>query len=416
MRKLILSELIILFFATAFTGNPPQGWYLQVLPRTDVTITGISFLDSLKGWAVAKINTNDSGLVIITTNGGNNWNVQQKGDYLPYALQMLSASIGYIVGLGLDGSCSFHKTTDGGVQWTRLNVLSGVGMLNNLFFINKDTGWVCSSEDFFDGGVFKTTDGGMNWTRQLDPNTKPNCLFFLNSDTGWVGNKDIHGKLYRTTNSGVNWDLQYTFPQQVNDIYFFNAIRGVVSSGFSSYTTNGGANWIQTNDGGIKLSFADDSVGWAGNNFIEIIKTTTGGRTWFRQTTNASNPSVSAFDSLKAWAGGGSKIVHTIDGGPISAIQTNTEIPSKYILKQNYPNPFNPTTTINYELRVTNYVTLKIYDLQGREVSTLVNENQTAGSYSVDFDSNQFNLSSGIYFYSLEAKDFRDTKKMILIK
>ncbi len=89
-------------------------------------------------------------------------------------------------------------------------------------------------------------------------------------------------------------------------------------------------------------------------------------------------------------------------------------IPVKYDLKQNYPNPFNPVTKINYELPKDGYISLKIYDVLGREVRTLVNEVKTAGYYSVDF--NASTLSSGVYFYKMESGAFSDIKRMVLIK
>jgi len=89
-------------------------------------------------------------------------------------------------------------------------------------------------------------------------------------------------------------------------------------------------------------------------------------------------------------------------------------VPVKFDLSQNYPNPFNPTTKINFDLPVNGNVSLKIFDLSGKEVMTLVNDTRTAGYYSVSF--NGANLSSGIYFYSIKAGDFVSTKKMTLIK
>jgi hypothetical protein len=88
----------------------------------------------------------------------------------------------------------------------------------------------------------------------------------------------------------------------------------------------------------------------------------------------------------------------------------------KYALSQNYPNPFNPSTLISYELPLTGLVTLKVYDLLGREVATLVNEEKPAGSYNAQFTMNNVQLSSGIYFYKLQAGEFVETKKMILLK
>jgi hypothetical protein len=90
------------------------------------------------------------------------------------------------------------------------------------------------------------------------------------------------------------------------------------------------------------------------------------------------------------------------------------QVPSAYRLTQNYPNPFNPSTTIIYSVPITSFVTLKVYDILGREVATVVNGEQSVGNYAVDFQA--ANLSSGTYFYALKAGDFADVKKMVVLK
>ncbi len=102
------------------------------------------------------------------------------------------------------------------------------------------------------------------------------------------------------------------------------------------------------------------------------------------------------------------KSTMTVVGNP------NASLAENYSLSQNYPNPFNPTTKINYELGNTNFVTLKVFNVLGEEVATLVNEQQNAGKYSVNFQ--ESNLSSGMYFYKIESGNFTDTKKMLLVK
>jgi GH35 family endo-1,4-beta-xylanase len=92
----------------------------------------------------------------------------------------------------------------------------------------------------------------------------------------------------------------------------------------------------------------------------------------------------------------------------------NAKLPSSYELKQNYPNPFNPTTNIQYNIPKTSIVSLRIYDVLGRLVQTLVNTEQKPGSYSVSF--NAQNLSSGVYFYQINAGSFTQTKKLLLLK
>ena len=101
--------------------------------------------------------------------------------------------------------------------------------------------------------------------------------------------------------------------------------------------------------------------------------------------------------------------------GPVSVHNISTEIPGSYSLNQNYPNPFNPSTTIKFALPKTSVVTLKVYNVSGQLVNTLIsNETVTAGTQEVSF--NASNLSSGIYFYTIEAGSFKETKKMMLIK
>ncbi len=103
-----------------------------------------------------------------------------------------------------------------------------------------------------------------------------------------------------------------------------------------------------------------------------------------------------------------------INAGITDVRQANNTIPENFKLEQNFPNPFNPTTTISYSIPSSQKVILKVYDELGREVTTLVNNDQSAGNYSADF--NAAGLASGIYFYRLQAGDFVQMKKMILMK
>jgi photosystem II stability/assembly factor-like uncharacterized protein len=100
--------------------------------------------------------------------------------------------------------------------------------------------------------------------------------------------------------------------------------------------------------------------------------------------------------------------------GGTTAIANNVELPISFALSQNYPNPFNPSTTIKYAIKSSQFVSLKIYDILGNEVATLVNEDKPAGNYKIEFNSSSF--SSGVYFYKINAGSFVETKKMILIK
>jgi len=98
---------------------------------------------------------------------------------------------------------------------------------------------------------------------------------------------------------------------------------------------------------------------------------------------------------------------------PVGGVQT-VEIPNYYSLSQNYPNPFNPSTNINFTLPKGENVKLVVFDILGREVATLVNEFKTSGVYNVNFDASH--LSSGVYFYSIQTDNFKETKRMLLVK
>ncbi|MBK8553877.1 MAG: T9SS type A sorting domain-containing protein [Ignavibacteria bacterium] len=98
----------------------------------------------------------------------------------------------------------------------------------------------------------------------------------------------------------------------------------------------------------------------------------------------------------------------------LTSENSNIENVNDFILHQNYPNPFNPSTKISYELRVTNYVLLKVYDVLGNEITSLVEAKQNPGTYEVEFKGE--NLPSGVYFYKLESGRNSVVKKMSLIK
>jgi hypothetical protein len=118
---------------------------------------------------------------------------------------------------------------------------------------------------------------------------------------------------------------------------------------------------------------------------------------------------VHSINTWGTWIGG----IRFEDNLPVK-VETGDKLISGFSLHQNFPNPFNPSTSMQYTIGSRQFVTLKVYDLLGREVATLVNEEKPAGEYEVEFDGS--NLPSGIYFYQLKAGSFVETKKMILLK
>jgi hypothetical protein len=133
-------------------------------------------------------------------------------------------------------------------------------------------------------------------------------------------------------------------------------------------------------------------------------------------------PSVSVSDSVVhvLWEdfrdGAGAEIYYKRNptGNPTGVENINSEFPSELSLEQNYPNPFNPSTSIQYAITNRQFVSLKIYDVLGNEVASLVNEEKSVGVYEVMFDAT--GLSSGMYLYKLQAGSYVETKKMVLLR
>ena len=172
------------------------------------------------------------------------------------------------------------------------------------------------------------------------------------------------------------------------------------------------------------ISFTDANTGTAVGENGRILRTTNGGTNWTLQTSGITTNlfSVSFTDANTGTAVGENGRIHrTINGGVTFVNQVSSEIPERFSLYQNYPNSFNPATKINFDIPKNGYVTLKVYNLLGKEVQTLVSRDLKSGSYTVDFNASK--LTSGVYFYRLQATpkdgqagDFVETRKMVLVK
>jgi hypothetical protein len=195
-------------------------------------------------------------------------------------------------------------------------------------------------------------------------------------------NKTLPG-LLSTTNSGTSWTA-------ITNPYATSSISGIVGASTTW--------WVVQQGTGISISTNDGST-WS-------TAYTAPAGVYYHMTKSRSGATI--------WAvrndGGISRYGQPYTG--INPISTVT--PKDYNLGQNYPNPFNPVTKINFAIPKSGLVTIKVYDVLGKEISTLVNEQKIAGTYAVDF--NASNFSSGIYFYKISVNGFNEVKKMTLIK
>lgn len=208
-------------------------------------------------------------------------------------------------------------------------------------------------------------------------------------------------------------------------VSFADENNGIISgtSGVIVKTTDGGLTWnlhtTLTSEALYSIDYITPNNAVAVGSNGTILSTINGGETWSLQTIGVTKwlYGISLFDSNNGWAVGDyGTILHTTNGGVtfIENEENNFTQPKEFLLQQNYPNPFNPSTNIQYSISTTQFVTIKVYDILGNEIATLVNDYKPAGTYEVTFNASK--LSSGIYFYKLQSGNFVQTRKMILLK
>lgn len=425
MMRLIIS--IILFVVSKADSQ----WYVNVYTQNG-SYSDIQMVNE----QIVYTSGTDSFKVFKSTNSGNSWNLIHYSNthFLYYALSFVSEMVGYLVGnYG-------KKTTNGGVNWS--NFYPG----DDVEFLNELTGYFIS----MDWSIMRTTKGGQTYWNWWANMIEPRGLDFINVNTGWVvGRPLVATRCYKTTNAGITWFTQNIYtPADREAVSFLDSNYGIaVGSGPFSFTTNGGAYWYYVNlsMGGeySDVQFVSRDVIYAVGIYGKIIKSTDGGVSWFMQNsgTTAHLSGVSFINENTGFACGNNVILKTTNGGISAVVPISNNIPSEFKLYQNYPNPFNPSTKIRFDVRPPLYpllskegitglglnesidswrVILKVFDILGREVATLVNEQMKPGTYEVSFDAN--GLASGVYYYTLvadsygEAGDFKETRKMVLVR
>jgi len=414
-------KIILLVFL--FSSNALSQW-IPLNSGTTVNLNSVHFIDLQTGYAVGA-----SGTVIKTTNSGLNWTSLNTGSNVDlFSVYFFNTTTGLSCGgNGIHGNGIILKTTNGGENWNVIK--SGTDLcLYSLHFYNNTVG-ICSG---FSRIVLYTTNGGNNWMSGTDPSELSvfRSSFMVNASTGYcVGAVWIDTEVAKSTNGGANWlhcgNIFEFFIH--NDLHFFDSENGIVVStaggttgGGIFRTTNGGANWfvVQYYSYGLfGVDFPVPTIGYAvgGNGYI--IKSTNNGYRWSQQISGVSSTlnAVDFIDSLNGFTVGDSgTVLKTTNGGITFILKNLNESPLSYKLYQNHPNPFNPVTNIKFELPKSTQIKLTLFDVLGREVATLVKDQLSPGTYDFKWDGS--NYPSGVYFYRLEAGDYVETRKMILLK
>ncbi len=416
------------------TGNL-NGQYSVPLGGNRYQLSSISFLNENTGEIIG------NSQYLYTTNGGLNWTINLVGSNSWFegggsinGARLFSPNSGYRTqyfgGMGFNIN-SIENSTDGGLTW---NGPRSFGVMNGFPFPG-----FCEA-----GGVtylvvnyrLVLKNSGSGWDTALYTPYNLGQINFINANTGAVlGGSTVEG-VTRTTNGGGNWSFApFGIEHRGNDIQLLPSGVGYVAgdSNFVMKTYDYGANWTLLSVNGnlhiANIFFASDNTGWylgqTGSypNYDGRLYYTPNGGTNFVQLQSLQNFNVTGFSFVDISTGyvcGDSGVVlKTTNGGLTFINTTSSNLPDKFLLRQNFPNPFNPVTKIKFDIppvgqRHAFDTKLIIYDVLGREVATLINQQMQPGSYSVDWDGT--NYPSGVYFYRLEAGDYIQSKKMILIK
>jgi photosystem II stability/assembly factor-like uncharacterized protein len=400
------------------TTDGGANWVEQNSGVSTVWLERVSFIDADNGLVVGQ-----NGTILKTTNGGTSW-VEQTSDTTIYLRNVcfIDANYGFIVGQ----SGTILKTTNGGTNW----VEQTSGITNNLIgvsFTGESTGTVVG----VDGIILRTTDGGTNWVEQTSGT--PQWLLGVSfTDSNFGDAVGTGGANIRTTDGGATWTQQTNATVVLYDVSFTDNNTGtvvgengtilrmsttvpveLVSFTGSVEGTSVRLSWVtssQLNNKGFEVERKQGSESYRALTFIKGDGTTTEQKSY-------------SYTDKGLKEGDYTYRLKQIDFDASfhysNEVNVSVNQPAEFSLSQNYPNPFNPSTTINFSLAQKASVKLVVYDILGKEVRTLVNSNEAAGTYQVQWNglnNNGQSVSTGIYIYRITAGDFVQQKKLMFMK
>jgi len=349
----------------------------------------INGLNTFEARTAYQLLWSDDDLFVATTDGiykstdsGESW--QRKSDGIeigPGAWYLFTESIFEHEGILFTGAWSgIYRSTDGGENWEATNI-TGQSIIAR-FFVNHN-GMLFAARELMGPDGYVSTDSGETWA-PLTSISLPTITFLSEPPVLWAG---TIGGVWLSTDDGASWT--HRSDGLSPDPYNSSIIR-VSGTLISSVKFGGSGMFRSTNEG---IFWEDFSEGLPFLNSIEKL------------ITYGNHIIAATSDGL--WQRDTSEI--------IVGIETKEEIlPESYALSQNYPNPFNASTNIHYSIPTPSRVTLKIYDVLGQQVETLVDEIKPAGHHTAAFSA--AGLSGGIYFYKIQMDDRVQTRKMVYLK
>ena len=363
----------------------------------------------------------------------------------------------------------YKRSTDAGVSWgtdVRLTNSPGTSALSCIAVsgLIVHTVWRDSRDGNNEIYYKSSTDAGVSWgtdmrltnntSVSLDPSVAVSGSVV---NVVWEDQRDGNREIYykRSTDAGVSWGADVRLTNNSSNSYtpsvavsgsvmhvVWEDTRDGISEIYYKPSTDAGVSWGAdtrlTNDTAmseypsVTVSGSVVHVVWDDhrdgiNGEIYYKRSIDAGVSWGADMRLTNNTNLSVFSSVAV----SGSVVHVVwrderdgnyeiyykrnpTGNSIGITNISTEIPSAFSLSQNYPNPFNPTTNIRFGVQSSGFINIKIFDILGREISTLVNEQLKPGTYEVDWDGSGF--TSGVYFYTMRTGSYTETKKMLMIK
>jgi hypothetical protein len=417
-----MRRMLLVLVVTASTLVPRNPLCAQWVKTSESTFSEIRCLASNNGYLYA--GTESAGAYISSDEGATWTNTGLGGRIKSFAFNGTNIFAG-----GTDG---VHLSTNNGANW--ITVDSGFSNRNVLSLLISNGNLLAGTVS----GIFLSTNEGASWM-ESDSGLTSRIVWSLASFGPYLLAGTYNGHIFRSTDSGISWR------QADAGVISVVGITSIVSMGENVFAgTDGGP-------GGLFLS-ADSGNNWSAINqglpCHAISALAVSGNKVFAATTCSDNSGVFLLNGNSAnWTFVGDPasmgffvdalaasdtylfvgacdiysypLLSTVWRRPLSEMTTSVEgasdgLPRPFSLAQNCPNPFNPSTTISFSLSKKSFISLKVFDILGREVATIASEEMSVGSYSRLW--NATNISSGVYFYRLQAGTFTETKKLLLLK
>jgi photosystem II stability/assembly factor-like uncharacterized protein len=409
-------------------------WELQNSPSV-TTLTSVKAVDRSVVWAAGGNGSASATIVIRTIDGGAVWK-DVTGDLPGLDLYTVAAVDSQRAWVG-SGDGRIYATVNGGTSWVQQTYPGTQSpFIDAVWFFDAQNGFALGDPNTNQKYVIlQTTDGGSTWVHIAGEPTGgageagwTNSFWWTDRNHGWFGSN--YARVYRTTNGGASWSSASSGASNSICISFSDSLVGVVGHDNSTLrrTTDGGLSWIAVTGPTVSPIRGASFVPLSSRVWIVTdsgpFASTDGGATWVPETVYPLEGvplHVSFADSVRGWAvtSFGEVIRHRVPD--TSVIQPPVTLPMTYSLYQNFPNPFNGLTTIRYDLPIAAHVEVKLYDILGREVRTMLSGSQQAGTQQVSLEAN--GLASGVYFYRVLAVpdnpnnlSYSGTGKMVIIR